>query len=315
MAGCLSSVRLVELSNKPQEVLHMKRWISTVSALVTMCLFSTAAFASDLDDVKTRGVLRHIGLPYANFNTGSGDGMEAELTKLFAKSLGVKYEFVESDWGPLVQDLIGKKVKVANGKAELQEDAPVRGDIIANGFTIIPWRQQVVNFSTPTFPNQIWLVARSDSPVKPIKPTKKIEKNIELTKALMKGRSVLSLEKTCLDPALYKLSATGATIICFQGKLNEIAPAMLNKEAEMTILDVPDALVALEKWKGKIKILGPVSDKQQMAAGFSKDSPKLLEAYNVFIKKAQHDGTYMALIKKYYPTATTYFPEFFKGMK
>lgn len=290
----------------------ISRFIVAAAAIVTL---GTTAVAADLDEVKANGVLRHIGLPYANFNTGSGDGMEAELTRLFAKSLGVKYEFVQSDWGPLVQDLIGKKVKVANGKAELLEDAPIRGDIIANGFTIIPWRQQIVNFSTPTFPNQIWLVTRSDSPVKPIKPTKNIEKDIALTKALMKDRSVLTLEKTCLDPALYKLSETGAKIICFQGKLNEIAPAMLKKDADMTILDVPDALVALDKWKGKIKILGPVSDKQQMAAGFSKDSPKLLAAYNEFIKKAQSDGTYLKLIKKYYPTAKTYFPDFFKGMK
>ena len=293
----------------------MKRHIFSTILMAATLLTATFALAGDLDDVKTRGVLRHIGIPYANFNTGSGDGMEAELTQKFAKSLGVSYEFVQSDWGVIVQDLIGKKVKVAAGKAELLEEVPVKGDIIANGFTIIPWRQQIVNFSTPTFPNQIWLVARTDSPIRPIKPTGKIEKDIELTKAIMKDRSVLTLEKTCLDPALYNLSATGAKIICFQGKLNEIAPAMLNKEAEMTILDVPDALVALDKWKGKIKILGPVSDKQQMAGGFSKDSPKLLEAYNAFIKKSQHDGTYMALIKKYYPTAPRYFPDFFKGMK
>ena len=293
----------------------MKRWIIAAAIFLAALTVTTAGIAGDLDDVKARGVLRHIGLPYANFNTGSGDGMEAELTRLFAKSLGVKYEFVLSDWGPIVQDLIGKKVKVVNGKAELLENAPVKGDIIANGFTIIPWRQQIVNFSTPTFPNQIWLVVRTDSPIRPIKPTKDIEKDIALTKALMKNRTVLTLEKTCLDPALYNLSATGAKIINFNGKLNEIAPAMINKDAEMTILDVPDALVALDKWKGKIKILGPISEKQQMAAGFSKDSPKLLEAYNAFIKKSQKDGSYLKLIKKYYPTAQRYFPEFFKGMK
>ena len=292
----------------------MKRLIMA-TVIFLAATVTTAAVAGDLDDLKARGVLRHIGIPYANFNTGSGDGMEADLTRLFAKSLGVKYEFVQSDWGPIVQDLIGKKVKVVNGKAELLEDAPVKGDLIANGFTIIPWRQQILNFSKPTFPNQIWLVARTDSPIRPIKPTKSIEKDIELTKALMKNRTVLTLEKTCLDPALYNLSATSAKIINFQGKLNEIAPAMLNKEAEMTILDVPDALVALDKWKGKIKILGPISDKQQMAGGFSKDSPQLLEAYNAFIIKAQQDGTYLKLIKKYYPTAQRYFPDFFKGMK
>ena len=293
----------------------MKRYISALSALLMACLVSTLAFAADLDEIKARGVIRHIGIPYANFVSGAGDGMEVELTKQFAKSLGVKYEFVQSDWGVIVQDLIGKKVKVTAGKAELLENAPVKGDIIANGFTVIPWRQQVVEFAKPTFPNQIWLIARADSPIRPIKPTRNIEKDIQLTKALMKGKTVLSMEKTCLDPALYNLAATGATILCRTGNLNEMAPAVLNKEGELTILDVPDALVALDKWKGKLKIIGPVSDKQQMAAAFSKSSPALLAAYNSFIKKAQHDGSYMALIKKYYPTAPHYFPEFFKGMK
>ena len=280
-----------------------------------LCAFSTVSLAADLDDIRARGVLRHIGIPYANFVSGAGDGMDVELARNFAQYLGVKYEFVPSDWGTVVQDLIGKKIKVTAGKVEMLEDAPVKGDMIANGFTILPWRQQVVAFGQSTFPNQIWLIARADSPVRPIKPTKSLMKDIRLTRALMKGRTVLSMEKTCLDPALYNLAATGAKIACRTGNLNEMAPAILNEEGELTILDVPDALVALDKWKGKLKIIGPVSDKQQMAAAFSKNSPKLLQAYNAFIKKAQHNGTYLALIKKYYSTAPSYFPEFFKGMK
>jgi len=279
-----------------------------------LSLFSSLSLASDLDAVKARGVLRHIGIPYANFVSGAGDGMDVELARKFAQYLGVRYEFVPSDWGTVVQDLIGRKIKVADGKVELLEVAPVKGDMIANGFTVLPWRQQVVDFATPTFPNQIWLVARADSPIRPIKPTKNLAKDILLTKALMKDRTVLTMEKTCLDPALYNLAATGAKIVCRTGKLNEMAPAVLKGEGQLTILDVPDALVAIDKWKGKLKIIGPVSDRQQMAAAFSKDSPRLQEAYNAFIRKAQHDGTYLALIKKYYPTAPSYFPDFFRGM-
>ena len=292
----------------------MKRWILPVLTLCILCVCSTVTFAADLDEIKARGVLRHIGIPYANFVSGAGDGMDVELVRKFAKYLGVRYEFVQSDWNTVVQDLIGRKIKVAAGQVEMLEDAPVKGDMIANGFTVLPWRQQVVDFATPTFPNQIWLIARADSPVRPIKPTRNLMKDIQLTKALMKGRTVLTMEKTCLDPALYDLAATGAKIICRTGNLNEMAPAVLNKDGDLTILDVPDALVALDKWKGKLKIIGPVSDRQKMAAAFSKNSPKLLQAYNAFIRKAQHDGTYLALIKKYYPTAPSYFPEFFKGM-
>jgi ABC-type amino acid transport substrate-binding protein len=282
---------------------------------MVLVTFPKVVFAADLDEIRQRGVLRHLGIPYANFVTGTGDGMDVELTRLFARSLGVKYEYVPTDWGTVVQDLIGKKVNAKGSDVELLEDTRITGDMIANGFTVIPWREKVVNFSRPTFPSQIWLIARADSKVRPIKPTGKIDKDIEKSRALLKGKSVLALEKTCLDPALYKLSDTGANVILFNGKLNELAPALINNEAELTILDVPDALIALEKWPGKLKIIGPISAKQVMGAAFPKDSPKLQSAYDIFLKKAKTDGTYMMIVNRYYPSAKRYFPEFFKGMK
>lgn len=286
-------------------------------AALSLVLFSLSNIAcADLSDVKGKGVIRHLGVPYANFVTGSGDGFEVDLTRKFAEYLGVRYEFVQTGWSTVVQDLSGKIVKAKGTDVEILGDAPVKGDIVANGFTVLPWRQKVVNFASPTFPSQIWLIARADSKVRPIKPSHKIDKDILASKALMKGRVVLSMENTCLDPRLYDLAATGAKIICKSGgNLNELAPALLKGDAEMTILDVPDALIALQKWPGKLKIIGPVSDKQQMGAAFSKDSPQLLEAYNKFLEKARRDGTYIKLINKYYPTARTFFPEFFKGLK
>ena len=292
----------------------MKRLIYAV-ILVTVLNMTGFATAGDLDALKERGVLRHLGIPYANFVTGSGDGMEVELTRKFAEHLGVKYEFVKTEWGTIVQDLTGKVVKPRGADIEIIGDAPVKGDIIANGFTILPWREKAVNFSLPTFPSQIWLIARADSKIRPIKPSHTIEKDVAATKALMKGRSVLSMENTCLDPRLYNLSATGAKIVCTKGQLNDMAPALLKGDAEMTILDVPDALIALQKWPGKLKIIGPVSDKQQMAPAFAKEAPQLRDAYNQFLAKVRKDGTYMKLVNKYYPTARSFFPDFFKGMK
>jgi len=146
----------------------MKRLIYAV-ILVTVLNMTGFATAGDLDDLKERGVLRHLGIPYANFVTGSGDGMEVELTRKFAEHLGVKYEFVKTEWGTIVQDLTGKVVKPKGADIEIIGDAPVKGDIIANGFTILPWREKAVNFSLPTFPSQIWLIARADSKIRPIK--------------------------------------------------------------------------------------------------------------------------------------------------
>ena len=283
----------------------------TVIALVA--LLQGSAWCGDLAQVRKNGVLKHVGIPYANFVTGAGDGMDVELMQMFARHLGVRYEYVKSDWGTVVQDVIGKKVQAKGDEVSFLEDVQVKGDLIANGFTVLPWRQKAVSFSSPTFPSQIWLVARSDSKVKPIKPSGNIDTDIARTKALMKNKGVMALKKTCLDPALYDLEATGANVILFNGNLNELAPAVLNGKAEMTILDVPDALVALDKWPGKIKILGPVSHKQEMAVAFPKTSPHLRDAFNEFLKQAQQDGSYAKVVNRYYPTASAFFPDFFKG--
>jgi ABC-type amino acid transport substrate-binding protein len=158
-------------------------------------------------------------------------------------------------------------------------------------------------------------VARADSPVHPIAPTGDIRRDVELTRALLRGRSVLTVRKTCLDPDLYGLAGAGARVVAFGGKLNEVAPALLNGEAEMTILDVPDALIALEKWHGRLKILGPITDRQLMAAAFPADAPRLREAYATFLAKAQLDGSYLRLVRRYYPAAAGHFPSFFSAMR
>lgn len=285
----------------------------TVAALTILAAgLAPSALGGDLPEIRKAGVLRHLGIPYANFVTGAGDGMDVEIMEAFCKQLGVRYEYVKTDWGTVVQDLVGRKVKANGDAVEMGETVPVRGDLIANGFTILPWRRKVVDYSIPTFASQIWLVARADSPMAPIKPSGRIEDDIQTTRALIKGKKVLALPKTCLDPALYRLSDTGATVVIFEGKLNELAPALVNHEAELTILDVPDALIALEKWAGKIKIVGPISGKQEMGVGFPKGSPQLREAFDTFFKQLKADGTYDRLVKKYYPTAPYYFPEFFR---
>jgi len=269
------------------------------------------AFGADLDGVKKAGVLRHLGVPYANFVTGVGDGMDVELMRLFAKHIGVKYEYVKTDWDNIFADLTGKKVVPKGSDIEITGESPVRGDIAANGITILPWRQKIVDFSTPTFPNQVWLISRSDSPLKPIKPTGDIDKDIAAVKKLLKDRTLLGKAKTCLDPSLYNIDITGAKVRLFNGTLNELAPAVINGESELTLLDIPDALVALQKWPGKIKVIGPISEKQFMGAAFSKDSPKLRAAFNKFMDEIKRNGTFKQLAKENYPFVFDYSPDFF----
>jgi len=289
-----------------------KRYKVLVLALIVGLFFVGSACAADLPEIQKRGVLRHLGIPYANFITGGGDGLEIEFVRLFAQEIGVRYEFVETSWGSIIADLTGKSVKPNGEKVELIGESPVKGDIIATGFTIIPWREKIVDFSTPTFPTQVWLVTLAESPLKPIRPTGDIEKDINAVKALIKGYYVLGKLNTCLDPSLYGLEEAGTKVKLFEGSLNDLAPAVLAREADYTLLDVPDTLVALRKWPGRIKIIGPLSPVQDMAYAFSKSSPQLRDAFNRFFEKCMKDGTYSRLVKKYYPAVFQYFPEFFQ---
>ena len=289
--------------------------------ITAFCFMVTTVFAGDLPEIRQRGVLRHLGIPYANFVrvTGVGvDGLDVELMQLFAAHLGVEYEWVPTSWSEVFGDLTGQKVipDKDDGVVVMGQTA-VRGDIIANGLTILNWRRQVVQFSTPTFPTGVWLIARADSTIKPIEPSGDIGTDIQRVKKLLAGRSVLTMGGTCLDPSLYDLASTGAEIRFYtvSENLNEIAPAVISGAAEVTLLDIPDALVALQARPGDIKIIGPVSTHQLMGAAVAKSSPGLLAAFNRFFQDLKTSGTYDELVKKYYPSVYLYLGDFFKSEK
>ena len=284
-----------------------------LAAGLMLCI--QAAFPQDLDEVRKRGVLRHLGVPYANFVTGSGDGFDVELMQGFARELGVRYEFVQSNWNDVIGDLTGKEIRY---KPSVQEigSRPVRGDVIANGMTILPPRLKLLDFSEPTFPSAVWLLARPDVAVTPIKPSGNREQDIKATKARMGVGTTFVMDNSCLDPTLYDLEGKGLKLKRFTGStnINDVVPAMLKGESDMTLLDVPDVLVALELWPGKIKVVGPISEEQRMAAGFRKESPELRKAFNAYLARLKADGTYMRLVKKYFRVAPRYLPEFFRDL-
>jgi len=289
------------------------RKLFIAAAALVAGAFSAPAMADDLDEVMARGELRHLGIHYANFVTGAGDGFDVELAQGFAKHLGVKYKFVQTDFYAVLRDLLGKDIVRHGDDVTLQGDFPIRGDIIATGFTVLPWRQKVVIYSEPTFPSQIWLVARADAPYSPIKGSVSLAQDIAETKAIIGNKSLLVMEKTCLDPANYGLKGQGIDLRAYtkNTNLNEMVPALLNGDAEFTLLDVPDAVLDLQKWAGKIKVLGPISEEQKLAAAFRQSGRKLRDAFNEYLGKIKADGSYDALLDKYYPGIRKYLPGFF----
>ena len=70
-------------------------------------------------------------------------------------------------------------------------------------------------------------------------------------------------------------------------------------------------LIALERWPGSIKVIGPISGDQVMAVGFRKDTPQLRAACNAYLAQRQADGSYNAMVRRFYPAVFHYYSAFF----
>ena len=104
-------------------VITFKRTLATVALMVTS-VASSAAWSDDLQQIRERGVLRHIGVPYANFvsyieqgEVETLTGLDVEIIKGFAKSLGVQYQYVPAQWSDVVGKLTGQNVQYHNKQA------------------------------------------------------------------------------------------------------------------------------------------------------------------------------------------------------
>jgi ABC-type amino acid transport substrate-binding protein len=220
---------------------------------------------------------------------------------------------VYSDFYNVIRDLLGKDVARKGDEVTLVGEYPVKGDVIATGFTMLPWREKVVLFSAPVFPSQVLLVTKTEAPYRSVPAQKTLTDEIIATRKVLGKKSLLVMERTCLDPANYDLKGTGIDLRSYTASTNldEMVPAMLRGDAEFTLLDVPDAVLDLQRWAGRIKIIGPISEHQDLGAAFPKNAPELRAAYDEYLKKIRADGSYDKLVNKYYPGIRRYFPEFF----
>ncbi len=295
------------------------RWgVLLITGLIALFLYITepGIVLADLQEVKERGVLRHLGVTYAHFvrKTPQGyDGLDVDVMKLFAEYLGVRYQLVNTTWTDVFTDLTGRKEDPVTHEYRQEATEQIRGDIISNGLTVLSSRQKIVNYSIPTFPTGVWLIAPANSQLTPIHPSGNMLEDIQNVKSLLEGHSVLTMNGTCLDARFYDFDPSLVHIKYFSASkiINDIVPTMMNGAADATLLDIPDAMVALQTWPGEIKIIGPVSKGQVMGAAVAKNSPQILKVFNVFFKKIWMDGTYHKLVEKYYPSVFLYFGGFF----
>lgn len=290
----------------------LKGRIAIEALLVFLTLIPVLAKAQDLYEIQNSGVLRHIGAPYGNFIIAPDkkksieySGFSIDLVRLYAKSIGVNYEFVESaDVHTMLEDLIGTEFSFQQSEPfqiKFGKKFTPKGDVIETGLTILDWRKRIVNFSDSTFRSKIWLVGHK-SMHKKLPPNFNQFNRVQVLEFASKFQ-VIGQANTSLDPSLYGIEKFQE----FDGSINDYINLVMNlKENKLAVLDFPDAIITLRKAPEKLIVIGELSGPQFMAAAFRKESPKLLESFNNFLKEIKKNGTYDRLVKRYYPELKFY---------
>ncbi|WP_127530142.1 amino acid ABC transporter substrate-binding protein [Paenibacillus kobensis] len=233
---------------------------------------SATAEKSSLDKIKESGKLR-IGTEgtYAPFtfhdDSGKLTGFDVEIAEEVSKHLGVKPEFIETQWDGIFAGLEAGRFDAIFNEVSIRED-----------------RQEKYDFSDPYIVSKSLLLVREDN--------NEIKKLVDL-----KGKkSAQSLTSNLADIA----TANGAEIVSVDG-FNQAIDLLMSKRVDATINDNLSFL-DLKKQKPDIKIksVDETSDASQSAALFAKGNDELIRAVNQALSDMKSDGAYLKISEKYF---------------
>ncbi|MGG1658171.1 amino acid ABC transporter substrate-binding protein [Brevibacillus sp. NRS-1366] len=247
-----------------------------VSLVLTACGGAQTATGSKnlLEQIKADGKIK-IGTegiyPPFSFHDASGKltGFDVEIAEEVASRLGVKPEFIETQWDGMFAGLDSK-----------------RFDMIANNVGIRPDRQEKYDFSDPYILSKpVLLVNKDNDTIK--------------TFADIKGKKAAqTLTSNYKDIAASK----GAEIVGVEG-FNQAIDLLTSKRAEVI---VNDGLAVLDFIKQKpdspVKVVAELDEPAIMGMMFRKGNKELVEAVSKAISDMKKDGKYLEISQKYFGT-------------
>ena len=200
--------------------------------------------------------------------SGELTGFDVEIGALIAEGLGVKPEFMETDWSAILAG-------VDSG----------RFDIACNGVDYTPERAEKYAFSDPYVYTEIVLVVRADN------------ESIHSVADLAGRTTVNSPNSTYAQRA----EKAGANVL-YADTLGETMLLVEQGRAEATINAKGSVEEYLEEHPdANIKIVAVMpGDPVCIPIRMGEDSASLVEAVNAILEKARGDGTLAALSEKYF---------------
>ncbi|MGT2715730.1 amino acid ABC transporter substrate-binding protein [Streptococcus respiraculi] len=253
-------------------------WIASIVASVVLVACGTtpqkqaAANSSLLEQIKERGVLK-VGTegtysPYTYHDkSGKLVGYDVEVAEKVAEKLGVKAEFVETEWDSIIAGL----------------DAG-RFDIIANQVGITDERKEKYDFSTPYTYIYGALITSKDNT------------DIQAFGDVKGKKSANSLTSNWAKVA----QSNGAEIVGVDG-FQQAVELLVSKRVDLTINDNVAYLDYVKQHPdAPIKVAALSEEAQKTAIPVVKGNDDLVKAIDQALKELAEEGVLTELAKKYF---------------
>ncbi|MET3292140.1 UNVERIFIED_CONTAM: cystine transport system substrate-binding protein [Brevibacillus sp. OAP136] len=227
-----------------------------------------------LGQIKADGKIR-IGTegtyPPYTFHDASGKliGFDVEIAEEVASRLGVKPEFIETQWDGMFAGLDSK-----------------RFDIIVNQVGIRPDRQAKYDFTEPYIVSKPVLIVRKDND------------SIKNFADLKGKKAAQTLTSNYKDIAVSK----GAEIVGVEG-FNQSIDLLASSRADAVVNDGLSYLDFIkQKPDAPVKVVAELDEPAIMGIMLRKDNKELVEALNKALSDMKKDGKYLEISQKYFGT-------------
>lgn len=237
-----------------------------VSGLTLICL-AAVAHANSLENIQRTKVLKvciwpdYFGVSYRNPRSGVLQGIDIHLSRDFAQELGVKLQYVETNFANVVADLESRKCHIA-----------------MMGVGVIPSRAERVDFSAPYLRSDVFAVTSKSNTV--IKTWEDLDRP---------GRVISVLKGTFMEPLMKKTLKQAIVQVAERPGERERDVESGRADAFMTDYPYAQRMLVNTDWARVISPVKPIQP-TDYAYAVPKGESAWLARVNQFVARIKQDG-------------------------
>lgn len=248
--------------------MKLHRLIATacMSAAVALAVLPPSAAAQDANVLNVATDATFPPMEYVE--NGARTGFDVDLMNALAKVMGKRVQWTDIDFKGLVPGLVAH-----------------RFDVAISAIYITPERSQVVDFTAPYYAGGLVALVKTDSPIK-----KLADLNGKKVSVQVGTKSVKFLQDNYPQVARVEVE-----------KNQEMFDLVGVGRADAAVTGKP-AAYQFAKTRAGFRVLDEQLTTEKYGIAVRKDEPQLRDALNAALEKIKADGTYDAIVKKWFST-------------